>query len=196
MKRKRFEKKNQMKKIHGSFIHQQATVTGMIEMGKNCSIWPGAVLRADTNTITLGRGINIQDNCTLHIDSAYQTTIGDYTLVGHNAMIHGSKIGRGCLIGISSVILDGAEIGDGAMITAGCIIRGGKKIPPRALVIQKGNELKIYENKANPVITVAGSLEYIMLAKRMAKNKFSPLAEDKIREFHSRASRLVEEMAI
>lgn len=87
------------------------------------------------NRITLGNFINIQDNTSLHTDSRGSISIGDWTLVGHNAMLHGCKIGRGCLIGIGSILLDGCEIGDGAQITAGCMIRGGKKIPPRSLVL-------------------------------------------------------------
>ncbi|MGQ2864251.1 gamma carbonic anhydrase family protein, partial [Leptospira interrogans] len=112
-----------------AFIHPLATAIGLVEMGPYSSLWPGTVVRADMNQIVLGKGVNIQDNSTLHTDSSRGITIGDYTLVGHNTMLHGCKIGRGCLIGIGSIVLDEAEIGDGAMITAGCMIRGGKKIP-------------------------------------------------------------------
>ncbi len=123
------------------FVHPMAVVEGHVELGPQSSVWGGAVLRGDMSTIRLGLAVNIQDNSTLHVDSNGTGEVGDYTRVGHNVMLHGCKIGRGCLIGIGSVVLDGAEIGDGAMITAGCMVRGGKKIPPRALVVQKGGEL-------------------------------------------------------
>lgn len=161
-----------------AFIHPKATVIGHVEMGPYSSLWPGVVVRADMNRIVLGEGVNIQDNSTLHTDSSRGITIGDYTLVGHNTMLHGCKVGRGCLIGIGSIVLDEAEIGDGAMVMAGCTVRGGKKIPPGAMVIQKKGELKIFEGKAKPVLSVAGCLEYIALSDRF-KKEFSALSRRK-----------------
>ncbi|MDV6234251.1 gamma carbonic anhydrase family protein [Leptospira ellisii] len=184
-------------KIHETaFIHPQATAIGLVEMGPYSSLWPGAVVRADMNRIVLGEGVNIQDNSTLHTDSSRGITVGEYTLVGHNSMLHGCTIGRGCLIGIGSVVLDEAEIGDGAMIMAGCMIRGGKKIPSGAMVIQKNGELKIFEGKAKPVMSVAGCLEYIALAERFKKGIFGPFSAEEETEFQNRAKVLLEKMGI
>ena len=83
-----------IKQAKSSFIHPQASVFGMITLGKNTSIWPGAVLRGDMGNIILGDFVNIQDNSTLHVDSRNKIEIGDYTLVGHNAILHGCKIGK------------------------------------------------------------------------------------------------------
>lgn len=116
------------------FIHPSATAFGMIEYGTSVSLWPGAVVRADMNSIKLGNYVNIQDNSTLHTDSTSPISIGEWTLVGHNVMIHGCKIGRGVLVGIGSIVLDNAEIGDGSQIAAGCMIRGGKKFHPDLLL--------------------------------------------------------------
>lgn len=160
-------------KLEKPYVHEKATVMGNVTLGDSCSIWPGAVLRADLNTITLGKYVNIQDNSTLHTDYNSQIVIGDYTLVGHNVMIHGAKIGKACLIGIGSILLDNCEIGDGAQITAGCMIRGGKKIPPHSLVFSKNGELQILPNKAKVEATIAGSIEYVILAQRALANDFS-----------------------
>ncbi|MCC5816431.1 MAG: gamma carbonic anhydrase family protein [Leptospira sp.] len=178
------------------WIHNQATVMGDVGFGKSCSIWPGAVLRADMNSIRLGEAVNIQDNSTLHTDSRSSIEIGDWTLVGHNAMLHGCKIGRGVLIGIGSIILDGAEIGDGAQVTAGCMIRGGKKIPPRSLVLAQGSDLKIIPNKAKPEFTIAGSIEYIHLALRMQKNEFGPFSREQEEQFLQQAKEIVTQLGI
>ncbi|MBI3396737.1 MAG: gamma carbonic anhydrase family protein [Spirochaetia bacterium] len=156
------------------YIHPSAVVMGLVEIGEDVSIWPGAVIRGDTNTIRIGRGVNIQDNCTLHVDSQRGLVVGDYSLIGHNVMLHSCTIGRACLVGIGSIVLEGAVIGDGAMITAGCMIRGGKKIPPMALVVQRDGELIIHPGKARPVSTVAGSVGYIEHAKRAQKNIWGP----------------------
>jgi len=179
-------------KIHPTaFIHEKATLYGDITMGEYASIWPGTVLRADMNAFVLGKYVNIQDNSTIHSDSKRGVTIGDYTLVGHNTMIHGCTIGRACLIGIGSIILDDAEIGDGAMITAGCMVRGGVKIPPRAMVTPDGSKIKIFENKARTALTVAGSLEYVALAERMKRGIWGPFTPEEEADFYARAKEIV-----
>lgn len=182
-------------KIHPTcFIHERATIYGDIAMGEFSSIWPGVVLRADMNRFVIGKYVNIQDNSTLHCDSRRGITIGDYTLIGHHAMVHGCTIGRGVLIGIGSVILDDAEIGDGAMITAGCMVRGGTKIPPRALVTPDGSSIKIFENKAKTVYTIAGCLEYVALARRMQQGQWGPFSKDEEAAFFNQAKAIVAEL--
>ena len=199
------KKKNKKKKpkshigiqqAKSSFIHPQASVFGMVTLGKNTSIWPGAVLRGDLGNIILGDFVNIQDHSTLHVNSRNKIEIGDYTLVGHNAILHGCKIGKACLIGIGCVILDGAEIEDGAMITAGCIIRGGKKIPARSLVIQKSGDIKIVEGKARTSHTIAGSLEYAELAKRFKKKIFKPFSIEQEKAFLAEGNKIVADLGI
>lgn len=176
------------------FIHPSATVYGLVEMGEDCSIWPSAVLRADTNSIKLGKAVNIQDNSTVHVDPHYGVSIDDFSLIGHNAVIHSSKIGKACLIGIGSIILENCEIGDGAMITAGCLIRGGTKIPPKAMVVQKNGEQKIYENKSRPQLVIASSLEYIETSKRFSKNIFGPYPKETLEQFYKKAGLILEEL--
>ncbi len=182
-------------KIHPTaFIHERATVYGDVTLGEHASLWPGVVVRADMNAFVLGNYVNIQDNSTLHSDSKRGITIGDYTLVGHHAMIHGCTIGRGVLIGIGSIILDDAQIGDGAMITAGCMIRGGTKIPPQALVTPDGSSIRIFENKARTAYTIAGALEYVELARRMQKGVWGPFSRDEENAFLARAKEIWEEI--
>lgn len=178
------------------FIHPLAAVDGLVTLGEGCSIWAGAVLRADMNTIRLGPYVNIQDNTTLHTDSRSSIEIGDYTLVGHNAMLHGCRIGRGCMIGIGSIVLDHAEIGDGAMVTAGCLIRGGKKIPAGALVLSKGEELRIVPGGAKTALTIAGSLEYAALARRFLDGVFGPFSKEEELSFLEQARELIEKLGL
>lgn len=178
------------------YIHHQATVIGNVDFGNSCSIWPGAVLRADMNRIQLGNAVNIQDNSTLHTDSGSSIEIGDWSLIGHNAILHGCKIGRGVLIGIGSIVLDNAEIGDGSQITAGCMIRGGKKIPPRSLVLANGTDIKIVPGKAKPEFTIAGSIEYIHLALRIQENRFGSFSKEEEKSFLEQAKGILNELKI
>ena len=184
-----------MMKIHKkAFVHSSAVVMGAVELGEKSSVWPMTVVRADLGKIRIGRFVNIQDGSILHCNTDNQLEIGDYTLVGHKAMLHGCKIGKGCLIGINATVLDNAEIGDGAMIMAGCTIRGGKKIPPRALVLPAGDKVKIMENKATPLVTVHGSLEYAELAKLAKKGNKKLLSQAKLDELKPLAEQIVREL--
>ena len=77
------------------FIAENAAIIGDVEIGDDCSIWYGAVLRGDVNPIRLGSRVNIQDGAVLH--TLYRKSvveIGDDVSVGHNAVIHGAKVGN------------------------------------------------------------------------------------------------------
>lgn len=111
------------------FIADNATIVGEVTMGDECSIWFGAVLRGDVNTITIGNRVNIQDGSVLH--TLYQKStieIGDDVSVGHNVTIHGAKINDYALIGMGSVLLDGVEVGEGAIVAAGSVVSPNTKI--------------------------------------------------------------------
>lgn len=187
---------NEIPEFSEPFIHPKATVFGMTDFGKSVSIWPGAVLRADMNQIHLGDYVNIQDNSTLHTDSTSPIFIDEYTLVGHNVMIHGCKVGKGVLVGIGSIILDQAEIGDGSQIAAGCLIRGGKKIPPRSLVVPKDGDIKIFPGKAKPEYTITGCIEYAHLAVRFQKGIFRPFTKEEEKEFMNQAKEIIARLGI
>lgn len=116
------------------FLADNAVVVGDVTIGDECSIWYGAVLRGDVNTITLGNRVNVQDGSVLH--TLYQKStieIGDDVSIGHNVTIHGAKIHDMALIGMGSVVLDHAEIGEGAIIAAGSVVLSGTKVGPHEL---------------------------------------------------------------
>ncbi len=116
------------------YIADNAVVIGDVEMGNDCSIWFGVVLRGDVNSIRIGNKVNIQDNSILH--TLYQKStveIDDNVSVGHNVVIHGARIEKNCLIGISSVILDHVVIGEGSIIAAGSVVLEGTIVEPGSL---------------------------------------------------------------
>ncbi len=118
------------------FIAESAAIVGDVELGDDCSIWYGAVLRGDVNLIRIGARANVQDNSVLHPEPGIGAVIiGDEVTVGHTAVIHGCTIGRGALIGIGSMVLSYAVVGDQALIGAGALVPEGMEVPPRTLVL-------------------------------------------------------------
>ena len=108
-----------------TFLADNATIIGDVEIGEGCSIWFGAILRGDVNSIRIGNGVNIQDGSVLHTLYEKSTIeIGDDVSIGHNVTIHGAKICHGALIGMGSVVLDHAVIGEGAIVAAGSVVFG------------------------------------------------------------------------
>ena len=123
-----------------TFLADNATIIGDVEIGDGCSIWFGTVLRGDVNSIRIGNGVNIQDGSVLH--TLYQKSIieiGNNVSVGHNVVIHGAKVCDGALLGMGSIILDHAVIGEGAIIGACSVVTDD--IPDFALAI--GNPAKV-----------------------------------------------------
>ena len=123
------------------FVAPNATVLGDVVLGPGSSVWYGAVLRGDDGTLTLGENTNVQDNATIHTMSDAPTIIGDHVTIGHNAVVHCSKVGSNCLIGMGSVLIGYSEIGDNCVIGADTFIAQHKKIPSGCLVY--GNPAKI-----------------------------------------------------
>lgn len=117
-----------------AWIAPNATIIGRVELAAGSSVFYGAVLRADTDLITIGAGSNIQDNVSVHCDAGKPTTVGARVSVGHSAVLHGCTVEDDCLIGMSATVLNGAVIGAGSLVAAGAVVLEGTIIPPRSLV--------------------------------------------------------------
>lgn len=119
----------------GAWVADSAQVIGDVRLGEDASIWFGAVARGDTDTLTIGRGSNVQDQSVLHADKGAPLTIGEYVTVGHQVMLHGCTIGDNTLIGIQSVVLNNARIGRNCIVGAGSVVTEGKEFPDNSLII-------------------------------------------------------------
>lgn len=118
-----------------TWIAPDANLIGRIVVEEAASVWFCATLRGDNETITVGAGSNIQENCVLHTDMGYPLTIGKGCTIGHKVMLHGCIIGDNSLIGMGATILNGAKIGKNCLIGAGALITEGKEIPDGSLVM-------------------------------------------------------------
>lgn len=118
-----------------AWVADSAQVMGNVELAEDTSVWFGAVVRGDTETIRIGRGSNIQDCTVLHADIGQPLTIGENVTVGHQVMLHGCTIGDGALIGIQAVVLNGAKIGKNCLVGAGAVVTEGKEFPDNSLIL-------------------------------------------------------------
>ena len=167
-----------MPKIHkSSFVAQSAVIIGDVMIGKNCGIYPHAVIRGDQNSIEIGDGSNVQDCCVIHVNDKYCVKIGKDVSIGHSAMIHGATIEDECLIGIHATILDGVKIGSGSIIGANALITEGKEIPKNSMVL--GVPGNIVKQDENFVETIQKNAEiYRKLSQMHKQGKFSIYKED------------------
>ncbi len=120
-----------------AFVSEAAYIVGDVEIGEHSSVWPGAVLRADTGKIKIGKYTAIEDNVVIHsgIPGDGDTFIGDYANIAHGAVIHGRKIGNNTLVGIQATVLHGSEIGNYCLIGAKCLISENLKVPDNSFVV-------------------------------------------------------------
>ncbi|MBO6620256.1 MAG: transferase hexapeptide repeat family protein [Balneola sp.] len=137
--------------IHESaYIHPLAAVTGNVIIGKDVYIGPGAAIRGDWGKIVIKDGCNVQENCTIHMFPGVTVTLEEGAHVGHGAIIHGSHLGKNCLIGMNAVIMDNVKIGSGCIIGALTFIKEGMEIPDRKVVV--GNPAKIVKDVSDEML--------------------------------------------
>ena len=122
-------------RIHETaFVAPNATIIGDVTIGAHASVFYGAVLRGDINTITVGDYTNIQDNAVLHVDADAPCTLGHHVTVGRQALVHGTTIEDNCLIGMQSAVLSRSHVGTGSLIAAGAVVLEGAEVPAHSLV--------------------------------------------------------------
>mgnify|MGYP000169697338 CR=1 FL=1 len=117
------------------FIADDALVIGSVTLCVEASIWYRAVVRGDSEQISIGARSNVQDGAVLHADPGFPLTIGADVTVGHLAMLHGCTIGDGTLVGIKAVVLNGARIGRNCVVGAGALVTEGKEFPDGSMIL-------------------------------------------------------------
>lgn len=148
------------------FIAENSTVVGDVAIGRNSSVWFGAVIRGDEEKITIGEGSNVQDNAVLHCEIGYPITIGNNVTIGHGAMVHSASVGDGVLIGMGAIVLSGAEIGESALIGAGAVVTENMVIPAGAVVV--GIPAKVI--KSGHTANMSNADAYIYLKEEYSKH--------------------------
>ncbi len=118
-----------------AWVAHSADVIGQVRLEAETSVWFGAVLRGDNDTITIGRGSNLQDGVVVHVDPGFPCEVGEHCVIGHRAVLHGCRIGNEVLIGIGAIVLNGAVVPDGCLVGAGALVPEGKVLEADSLYV-------------------------------------------------------------
>ncbi len=155
-------------RLHPSgFVAPDAAVIGRVTMGPDSSIWFGSVVRGDVHWIELGARVNVQDRSVIHVTTdTWPTILEDDVTVGLSVTLHGCTFRRGCLVGISSTVLDQAEFGEGALVGAGSLVTPGTVIPPHTLALGSPCRVKRDLTPAERQHVADHAARYVVLARQ------------------------------
>jgi carbonic anhydrase/acetyltransferase-like protein (isoleucine patch superfamily) len=156
----------------GAFLAYNATVTGDVRLGIECSVWFGAVIRGDVAPVTIGNRVNIQDGAVVHCDTGYANTIEDDVTIGHRAVVHGERVGRGTLVGMGAVVLGHTDVGAECLIAAGAVVPPGTKVPDRMLVVGVPGRIVRPINEKESEYLRWLSRRYVELVRRYQSGEF------------------------
>jgi carbonic anhydrase/acetyltransferase-like protein (isoleucine patch superfamily) len=152
-----------------SWVAPNATLVGKVKLEPGASVWFNAVLRGDNELIHIGENSNVQDGTVMHTDMGFPLAIGKGVTIGHNAMLHGCTVGDYSLIGINAVILNGAKIGKYCIIGANSLIGEGKEIPDGSLVMGSPGKVVRELTELQKKMLEASAAHYVHNAQRYAR---------------------------
>ena len=147
-----------------AFVHPEAVVIGAVRIGAASTLWPGAVLRGDTDSITVGERTSVQDGVIVHVSAGVPTVIGSGVVIGHNATLEGCTVEDGALVGAGSVVWHRAVVGREALVGTGAVVPSGKVVPPLAMAL--GVPARIKEGALEPGHTERAAAGYAAAAER------------------------------
>ena len=157
---------------NSAFVSKAAHIIGDVEIGENCVVMPGAVIRGDFGKITIGDNTVVEDNCVIHSGSIAEPediVIGENVVIGHGAVNHARKVGDNVLIGINAVLLHDSEVGDSCIIAAAAVVKQGAKIPHRSFVAGVPGRVKMEVSPEQLDWMARGAQVYMELAKQYKK---------------------------
>ncbi len=149
-----------------AYVHPAASLIGDVLVEAGCYVGPGASLRGDFGRLVMRRGSNLQDNCVVHGFPGMETVIEEDGHIGHGAVLHGCRIGRNALIGMSAVVMDGAKVGADAIVAALSFVKAGFEVPAGTLVAGIPAKVLRAVTEAERKWKIEGTREYQELTRR------------------------------
>ncbi len=158
-----------------TYVSELAQVIGEVVIGDNCYIGHGAILRGDYGRIEIGDGTAVEEGVIIHAPPDHLNRIGRRVTLGHGAILHGSSIGDGAVIGMGAVVSILSEIGEGAIVAEGALVKWGQKIPARMVAVGNPAEVKRAVSPKDEEIWAFGKQLYVDLAKRYLASGLEPI---------------------
>lgn len=147
------------------FIHETAVVVGDVHLADDTSVWPTAVIRGDVERITIGARSNVQDGAVIHADPGKPTVVGEDCVIGHRAIVHGSVLENGVLVGMGAILLNGVRVGTGSIIGAGAVLTENTQVPPGSLVLGVPGKVVRQLDEAQQAGIPDNAARYVALAQ-------------------------------
>jgi carbonic anhydrase/acetyltransferase-like protein (isoleucine patch superfamily) len=165
----------------GTYVSELAQVIGEVIIGDHCYIGHGAILRGDYGRIEIGDGTAVEEGVIIHAPPDHLNRIGRRVTLGHGAILHGSSIGDGAVIGMGAVLSILSEIGAGAIVAEGALVKWGQKIPDRMVAVGNPAEVKRAVSPKDEEIWAFGKQLYVDLAKRYLASDLEPVGIEQCR---------------
>ena len=159
-----------------AFVHDSAMLYGNVRVGRNASIWPRVVARAEVFEVKIGEYVNIQDFVMIHVGATTGTHIGAHCSITHHSTVHGCSIGDNCLIGINATVMDGVVIGENSIVGAHCVLPPGTVIPPNSIVA--GVPGKVIKERNNFIDNRINAFVYYRNALAFARGEHREWSSD------------------
>jgi carbonic anhydrase/acetyltransferase-like protein (isoleucine patch superfamily) len=154
-----------------AFIAPGAVLIGRVTIGAEASVWYGAVLRADRDTISVGARSNVQDGCVLHADPGAPLSVGSDVTIGHNATLHGCTVEDLVLIGMGAIVLNGARVGRYSIIAAGTVLAEGQQVQEGVLVAGVPGRVRRDLSEAERAAIKRNAATYVELSQLHGRNE-------------------------
>ena len=154
------------------FVHSSAIIIGDVELAAGCSVWPQAVIRADTTSIRIGEGSNVQDGVVVHCSEGFPVKIGKDVSLGHSCVVHGATIGDRVIVGMHATVMNGAVIGEGSVVGACALVKEGMAVPPKSLVLGIPGKIARSGDESLGESALANANAYKFLRDRYKKGEF------------------------
>lgn len=164
-----------------AFVHPSALVFGKVRIGRDASLWPNVVIRAECGHVDIGASSNIQDFTMIHVGFPEPTIIGAHCSVAHHCTVHGATIGDNCLIGIGATIMDGSVIGENSIVAGGTFVKERTIVPPNSIVM--GAPGKATKTRNNWVANRFNALLYVRNARAYARGEYRAWSGAEFQEF-------------
>jgi len=163
-----------MRRVGSVFLAETAVVVGDVVLGPDCSVWHHCVVRGDVAPIRVGARVNIQDGAVLHCNHGVPLEIADEVSMGHHAVVHCRRVGRGTLVGTRATVLDDCEIGQECLIAAGAVVPPGTVVPDGMVVMGvPGRVIRPVSDRERAYLRRVVEV-YLDLARRHAEGGFPP----------------------